>query len=51
MYVCMYNNVWKFEQVLSKEPLVSVFFFFFFFERVPPLLFSLGERTTLEIMV
>ncbi len=30
MYVCMYNNGWKFEQVLSKEPLVSVFFFFFF---------------------
>lgn len=43
MYVCMYNNAWKFEQVLSKEPSVSVFSFSFFL-KVPPMLFSLRER-------
>jgi hypothetical protein len=48
MYVCVYNNAWKFEQVLSKETLVSVFFFFFFL-KVPPMSFSLRERTTSEV--
>jgi len=36
MYVCMYNVVWKFEQVLSKEPLVSVFSFSCFFKGYLP---------------
>ncbi len=47
MYVCMYNNVWKFEQVLSKEPLVSVFSFSFsfsFFKKGASLVVQLTRK-------